>query len=312
MADQNQTDEIKVEDAVEELTNTLSPEQIADMEDDLLTDEEKAALADDGDDDEEEAETAEVEEAEPTPEPVAASNDPVKPYEVPDDVLMGEALEAKQTELAGNRKSVIDDYDDGELSREEMDERLNEIAQESATLTSEAAKHEALLAQSQEQAEAQAEAAKNAWKTDVEGYFTTHEGLNTPEIKTALNTFVVALDKNEAYAGMSNEDLLTAAHESLYSQAARLKLDVPAPATAKKAPAKQEVDDGQPKKALPASERDDPPTTLRQVPASEQNPADDSRFGAIDRALDSGDPDVIDRAMKSLSADEAAQYARAS
>lgn len=276
----------------------------------LLTDEERAALADEDDegegegdedaaqasDDENAGDDGEGEKDEPQPDTHHAAP-PKEPYEIPENVLVGDKLDARLTEIYEARAKLLDDFEDGELTKDDYLTQLDEMEKEARSLATEASKHQALYEDHQKSIE-------EAWKREAKTYLDTHAGLKEETVLRAYDSIVRSMNSNPLFAAMRNDTFLAAAHDTLYAQREHLGLEVP-PRIAPKPEPKPEA-----LKAKPKEERPGAPRTLRTVPQSDPASAGDNRFAPVDATLESGDPQKIEKAMNSMSPEQMEEWLR--
>lgn len=284
----------------------------------LLTDEERAALLagdDDGEEDEGAEQEAEGEDAgeegsdesepaaeaaakaepedqpEPEPEPRAEAR---PPESLPDTAGLTEKLSA----IEADREKLMEQFEDGDLTRDEYKAKLADLAK---------GEREAVKALAV--AEAQQQAIADAFYGEVRAYAQAYPELldpNGPHIEH-FDRHVRAVTGSDAYAHMSYRQMLEAAH-TLYEAEAKVLGNEAVPMKGA-APAKAEA----PKAEAPKPEkrkRPEPPITLAKVPAAAPVQVADGKFNALQQRLDAAETaEEIERIMMSLSPEEAEAFA---
>ena len=296
-----------------EVPKPVIPDDDEFSEDDmrLLTDEERAALlagddggeedegaeqedeADDeggeGDEGEPEAQAAAESEPEDKPEPRAEARPPA---EVPDTTGLSEKIAA----IEADRDKLMDQFEDGDLTRDEYKSKLSDLAKDER----EAVKALAV-------AEAKQKVIEDAFYDEVRAYAQVYPDLLDPNGSHIehFDRHVLAVTGSNAYAHMSYRQMLEAAHTLYVAEAQVLGNE----AVPMKGAAKAEA----PKPEAPKAEkrkRPEPPITLAKVPAAAPVQVADGKFSALQQRLDAAETaEEIERIMMSLSPDEAEAFA---
>lgn len=293
--------------------------------DDGLTDEERAALAEDDGDDEAEGNEADTEgdgDAEESDgagsgdDDVAADGDdsgeagdngeaasdsggesvpgqPEGPQSASAPILIAEApadAEAKLREIATKKDELIAQFDDGDITAKEYQQQLDALAKQEREI--ERAVDKAQLAAEMEQ-----QRQKNEWISTVNRFIAAnpiYSADKNPRLYRALDQEVRDLAGTPEAANWTGEQILAKAHENL-SEAFGLGK----PAAQQQTPAKKTV----PKPDLPP--------TLAKVPAAEGSETGGSKWASLDR-LATTDPLGYEEALANMSdADRAAYLASA-
>lgn len=212
------------------------------------------------------------------------------PDETPDPVYQPvDASEAKATieGAAAERKALRDSYDDGELTDEEYDAKLAELADKIVDAK--------VQVRDAEKANAEAlDAYRGAWFSKVEAFQEANPAFKDnkprPELQgdsylTALDKVLVAINQDARYAGMSMSQRIDAGAQIVRAYVKKQTgADIPgSPEGGKKAkPAAADPLDKARAEAARAGKRPDPVQTLGNVTAATET-GTDSRFAAIDR-----------------------------
>lgn len=287
--------------------------------DDFLTDEERAALEDDSDEIEEQdggdAEEAQADDSDDTEadqggevdERAAAGDDDAEQVDDKADQVDSPApqvdlaaLDEQIATLKSDRKALIEQYDDGDLTNDELEEKLGELDEQSSDLIGQ----RAVAQHAAQQEEAQ-------WMGAVKGYLGQHPGLkDSDDVLVAFDKAVRSVTGNSLYASLSYEQQLSAAHELLELQARHAGLKgVP--------PAKAEKQAEEPKPAHKAKQQEaqpdrpdmrTPPKTLAHASASDISGKNDSPMAALQSLIDSGDSDAIEAAMMKMTEEQRDEF----
>ena len=241
---------------------------------------------DDGDgdgDDETKAEAGDA--AEAAEAPVTAPAD-----DTPDPVFNpADTTEAKATidSAAAERKALRDAYNDGELTDDEFDAKMDAL--NDSIVEAKAAIKEA------EKAEAQSlEAMQAAWFSKVDAFLDANPAFrdNTPNPKlegnsylTALDTVMKAVNQDARYADMTMNERIEASAKIVRAYVQQ-QTGADIPGLDRKGGAAKEKDARATAKAKVAEQgkRPDPVQTLGNVTAATETEIEDSRFAAIDKA----------------------------
>ena len=242
----------------------------------------KAGAAGEGDDDDPDDEDDDAGEGDGETKAEAA--------EAPDPVFNpADTTEAKATidSAAAERKALRDAYNDGELTDDEFDAKMDAL--NDSIVEAKAAIKEA------EKAEAQSlEAMQAAWFSKVDAFLDANPAFrdNTPNPKlegnsylTALDTVMKAVNQDGRYADMTMSERIEASAQIVRAYVQQQTgADIPGPD--RKGGAAKEKDARATAKAKVAEQgrRPDPVQTLGNVTAATETEIEDSRFAAIDKA----------------------------
>ena len=254
---------------------------------------EKAGVdaGDDNDDDDDDADEGDGE-GKGDDETKAEAGDAAEAAEAPDPVFNpADTTEAKATidSAAAERKALRDAYNDGELTDDEFDAKMDAL--NDSIVEAKAAIKEA------EKAEAQSlEAMQAAWFSKVDAFLDANPAFrdNTPNPKlegnsylTALDTVMKAVNQDARYAGMTMNERIEASAKIVRAYVQQQTgADIPGLDRKGGAAKEKEKDARATAKAKVAEQgkRPDPVQTLGNVTAATETEIEDSRFAAIDKA----------------------------
>lgn len=220
----------------------------------------------------------------------AQAGDAAKAAEAPDPVFNpADTAEAKATidSAAAERKALRDAYNDGELTDDEFDAKMDAL--NDSIVEAKAAIKEA------EKAEAQSlEAMQAAWFSKVDAFLDANPAFrdNTPNPKlegnsylTALDTVMKAVNQDARYADMTMNERIEASAKIVRAYVQQ-QTGADIPGLDRKGGAAKEKDARATAKAKVAEQgkRPDPVQTLGNVTAATETEIEDSRFAAIDKA----------------------------
>lgn len=220
----------------------------------------------------------------------AEAGDAAEAAEAPDPVFNpADTAEAKATidSAAAERKALRDAYNDGELTDDEFDAKMDAL--NDSIVEAKAAIKEA------EKAEAQSlEAMQAAWFSKVDAFLDANPAFrdNTPNPKlegnsylTALDTVMKAVNQDARYAGMTMNERIEASAQIVRAYVQQ-QTGADIPGLDRKGGAAKEKDARATAKAKVAEQgrRPDPVQTLGNVTAATETEIEDSRFAAIDKA----------------------------
>lgn len=210
--------------------------------------------------------------------------------EAPDPVFNpADTTEAKATidSAAAERKALRDAYNDGELTDDEFDAKMDAL--NDSIVEAKAAIKEA------EKAEAQSlEAMQAAWFSKVDAFLDANPAFrdNTPNPKlegnsylTALDTVMKAVNQDARYADMTMSERIEASAKIVRAYVQQ-QTGADIPGLDRKGGVAKEKDARATAKAKVAEQgkRPDPVQTLGNVTAATETEIEDSRFAAIDKA----------------------------
>lgn len=220
----------------------------------------------------------------------AEAGDAAEAAEAPDPVFNpADTTEAKATidSAAAERKALRAAYNDGELTDDEFDAKMDAL--NDSIVEAKAAIKEA------EKAEAQSlEAMQSAWFSKVDAFLDANPAFrdNTPNPKlegnsylTALDTVMKAVNQDARYAGMTMNERIEASAKIVRAYVQQ-QTGADIPGLDRKGGAAKEKDARATAKAKVAEQgkRPDPVQTLGNVTAATETEIEDSRFAAIDKA----------------------------
>lgn len=314
----------EAEDAIGDLTPAVPEDEDDGLgeigESDLarLSDEERAAMAeDDGDEGDPEAEEDDEdagEQAEDEAEPAAAAAEddappPVAEEEAPQpepaprepEPDLTDAFAAITAEVKDARAKLFENYNDGEMTREEYLEQIDALDQQAEAKKS-AAREEALWEQT-----------RTAFLAEAKTYMAAEANayLRDPAHIEGYDRHVRAVTASPAYDGMTHRQKLDLAHRLYRTEAEALGKELPAPA-AKPAPKAEGPKPEAKAEAKPRPKKPDPPRTIRDIPAAGAARVNDSRWGELQERIDNAtDPYELERVMASMSDEEREAFASA-
>ena len=220
----------------------------------------------------------------------AEAGDAAKAAEAPDPVFNpADTTEAKATidSAAAERKALRAAYNDGELTDDEFDAKMDAL--NDSIVEAKAAIKEA------EKAEAQSlEAMQAAWFSKVDAFLDANPAFrdNTPNPKlegnsylTALDTVMKAVNQDARYADMTMSERIEASAKIVRAYVQQ-QTGADIPGLDRKGGVAKEKDARATAKAKVAEQgrRPDPVQTLGNVTAATETEIEDSRFAAIDKA----------------------------
>ncbi|KEP68816.1 hypothetical protein DL1_08505 [Thioclava dalianensis] len=211
----------------------------------------------------------------------------------PPEAIDTRALEQQLEEIKSKRGEAMQAYRDGDLTDEELDQRLEEIDGERDDVTGQMAIAKDRAAQIDQQ-----------WGNAVQGYFEANPGLKEDaKVLEAYDRMVGFVTSQPTYANLSFEKQLAAAHRLLDAQSDVLGIKVPAQAGGKKPtprPKPETAEDKKRKKDMAT-----PPKTLSRVPQSDMTGAGEGEYAALQRLIDSGeDPERVEAELAKMTDEE--------
>lgn len=213
----------------------------------------------------------------------------------PPEVIDTRALEQQLEEVKGKRAEAMQAYHDGDMTDEELDQRLEEIDGERDDVAGQMAIAKDRAAQIDQQ-----------WSNAVTGYFEANPGLQSdPKVFEAYDNMVRFVTSQQTYANLPFEKQLAAAHKLLEAQSDVLGIEVPARAGGKKADPKPTPKPETAAEKRRKEEMSTPPQTLSKVPQSDMTGAGEGEFAALQRLIDSGaDPERVEAELAKMSDEE--------
>lgn len=206
---------------------------------------------------------------------------PVYVAEVPEDA------DAKLKGLADKRADLRKQYDDGDITFDELESARDEITKEEKAI--ERAQLKAEMA-----AEMQQQQTVNDWNRDVNSFLDANPEYRASDVRyQALDMMVRKIGGAPEAAKMTGPQVLAKAHEELQK------------AFGVAAPAKKDEGNGKGEKKPPP--KVDVPPTLGKLPAAENNDTQGGKYAALDRLLET-DPLAHEDALMKLSASERESY----
>lgn len=281
------------ESAAEALDALANPETEADPEE--AEDAAKNAAANDtpptGEDDAKgengEDDTKTAAEDDPAPK---AQEDPPKEEPKPEPVPDVEAAQKTLDTVKLKRKELRNQYDDGDLTDDEYDGKMEELDDAAANAAADIKTAERHVARQREQ-----------WKAAGTAYLERYPGLKADGVIQALDQTVQDLARYPSVANLPHDQFLERVHRKLIADAEFTGLDIPA------------IEKSGKKAEKTAPEGDESlgkaPRTLASVPSSDVSNLDDSPFASLERLAQKGDPIAFEEAMAKLPADKRDQFA---
>ncbi|QKW95340.1 hypothetical protein [Ralstonia phage RPZH3] len=206
---------------------------------------------------------------------------PVYVAEVPEDA------DAKLKGLADKRADLRKQYDDGDITFDELESARDEITKEEKAI--ERAQLKAEMA-----AEMQQQQTVNDWNRDVNSFLDANPEYRASDVRyQALDMMVRKIGGAPEAAKMTGPQVLAKAHEELQK------------AFGVAAPAKKDEGNGKGEKKPPP--KVDVPPSLGKLPAAENNDTQGGKYAALDRLLET-DPLAHEDALMKLSASERESY----
>ncbi|QMV32510.1 hypothetical protein KMC50_gp22 [Ralstonia phage Claudette] len=206
---------------------------------------------------------------------------PVYVAEVPEDA------DAKLKGLADKRADLRKQYDDGDITFDELESARDEITKEEKAI--ERAQLKAEMA-----AEMQQQQTINDWNRDVNSFLDANPEYRASDVRyQALDMMVRKIGGAPEAAKMTGPQVLAKAHEELQK------------AFGVAAPAKKDEGNGKGEKKPPP--KVDVPPTLGKLPAAENNDTQGGKYAALDRLLET-DPLAHEDALAKMSAGERDAY----
>ncbi|QMV32681.1 hypothetical protein F1_00055 [Ralstonia phage Heva] len=206
---------------------------------------------------------------------------PVYVAEAPEDA------EAKLKGLADKRADLRKQYDDGDITFDELESARDEITKEEKAI--ERAQLKAEMA-----AEMQQQQTINDWNRDVNSFLDANPEYRASDVRyQALDMMVRKIGGAPEAAKMTGPQVLAKAHEELQK------------AFGVAAPAKKDEGNGKGEKKPPP--KVDVPPTLGKLPAAESNDTNGGKYAALDRLLET-DPLAHEDALMKISASERESY----
>lgn len=285
MADENTAADIEDNADLPEDQQTLeTPADETTPEEDLrlLSDEERAAL--DDADTYDDTETGEGEAAPDEAAEAPQAADPVQQDTAPP--IDPAAVQAALAEAEAAKEAAFERYEDGELTRAEYLAEVKKIDGQYADQAASAAM----------QARAMQERVAN-FRTEAVAYLQAVPALKDPAHLEAYDAHVRAVTGDPRSEKLSFRQMLELAHARYLAEAPFLGVTVPPlPGKATVAP-------------KPGAKKAEPPVTLARVPAAAISAASDGKYGQLQKAVDEGDAETVERIMGSLSESEREAFA---
>jgi len=205
-------------------------------------------------------------------------------------LLVAEApadADAKLKDIADQKEALINQFDDGDITAKEYQQKLDALAKQEREI--ELAQHKAQIAAEMAQQQARNEFLDYAKKFTSEIH---PEYAKDQALYEALDKQVIELANLPKYANMTGQEILEKAHKLIL-------IDHP---DAFAAPAKPAADAG--RKPAP---RPSLPPNLSKVPAADMNDTGEGRFAHLDRLAERGGME-FERALAKLSESEREAY----
>lgn len=219
-----------------------------------------------------------------------AANEEAKPE--PQAEMVPDAAKAKQIldAIKAERKSLREQYDDGDLTDEEYDAKIEALDDKMAEAAADVKYAERHIAKQQD-----------AWKAAGKTYLDRYPGLKAQGVIQALDKAVQELAAYPSVANLPHEQFLERVHRKLIAEAEFTGLDIPAIGKST----------GQKGKQTPQGDESlgKAPKTLASVPSSDVSSLDDSPYASLERMAERGDPIAFEEAMAKLPADQRDRFA---
>lgn len=236
---------------------------------------------------EEAAKAAEAKDDEPEEEPEPAPA-------IPDTA----EAERKAEDLAKQRDALLDQYEEGELTREEW-------RKQSAEIEDQIVDARAAVKAAQDRRAEQEQAELTRWHREVDSYLGANPTLKEPAHLRGFDQVLRSVTASDTYAHLPWSKQIETAHKMYAVHAESIGAPIPMPGGGKaEEPAKAQ----DPEKL---ERRTDPrPTTptLASLPQSDPGGANESRFAGVDRLIDSDDPHAAEHALERMSDEERARF----
>lgn len=198
-----------------------------------------------------------------------------------------EDADTKLKGLADKRAELRKQYDDGDITFDELESARDEITKEEKAI--ERAQLKAEMA-----AEMQQQQTVNDWNRDVNSFLDANPEYRASDVRyQALDMMVRKIGGAPEAAKMTGPQVLAKAHEELQK------------AFGVAAPAKKDEGNGKGEKKPPP--KVDVPPSLGKLPAAENNDTQGGKYAALDRLLET-DPLAHEDALMKLSASERESY----
>lgn len=302
--DQVQADQAQAEEDQADADTPSDDEEWTEEDMRLLSDEERAALFGD---DEGTGDADEADEGDDQGKPAAQATGDDTAQDDTDSMVGTQApdlaaLDAEIEALDAAKVAAFDEWEEGNLSRDEYLAKLKEIDAVSKETIAQRA-----VAESQEQA------VYKSFISTAKGYFGEYPDLATKDHAEAYDRHVRSVTGNPSYQHMTHRQMLEAAHTLYAAEASVLGVDVPAPKDkAKPAPApapEAKTADPAPAPARKPRPGDKAPVTLRNVPNAAPVSASDGKYSSLAQRLENASPEEYERIMGSMSVEEAEAFA---
>lgn len=222
--------------------------------------------------------------AEPAATPSAAQSAPILVAEAPADA------EAKLADIKAKKDSVIERFDDGDITAKEMQAELDALGKQEREI--ERAIDKAQIAKDLEE-----QRKRNEWSQQCDAFLVAHPEYDggKGERFEHLNAMLKAIAVMPQNAGLTGPQLLEKAHKLALADRGEA---APAPKADPK-PAKQAI----PKPQLPPN--------LAGVPAASSNDPGEGKWASLDRLRDSGNGTAYEAALAKMSQAERDAYLQA-
>lgn len=297
MGDKVQQDaaDTTVDDELDAIDRAAQPEpdDTFDYDEDALaslTDEERAAFLEDAEDeaDEAEDEADEADEAGEQPDPEEEARRAEADRLRGEQAATEQSLRAKIDALTQERASLIDLYDDGELTRDELNAKYAELDKQIGEV-----ERGVYAIEAERTAEQSAE--DRAWSASCRSFLEANPDFAKPEHLEAFDREVYAATSQ--YPDLTHQQQLEIAAKRLQATPDGASLQLGAGQGAEKAAAPAPKPKAQERK--PDRLATEPPRTLGDVPSETIDP-NESNVATIAARLDRAGPEEAERIMRSL------------
>ncbi|MGP9790690.1 hypothetical protein [Roseinatronobacter sp. NSM] len=307
----NQDDDANASDDAER-EDEFGDDELADHEKhvlELLSDEELAALNGDDDDpgddpdqveDETQAAAAPQPDPEPKPEPAPAPAAVQEQSTAPVE-LTAEQIEFINTKAKEERQEAMDKWRDGDMTDDELQAALDQVDQ-----AKEEARQAALEQAAEEREAAAFEERKAAFHSAAREYLTKdYPELAAKEHMAEYDRHVRHVTGSPRFAGLSDREMLEAAHKLYVAEAAALGFDAP-PLKGVDNPAPKPKSKVETRAKMHVPKPDVVPT-LARVPSAAANSTVENKWTALQQQFNRADAAGREKIMNNLS-DEDAEY----
>lgn len=222
------------------------------------------------------------------PDPAPQQQDSAPPVDL-------SQFDSQLDELRTQEQALLDQYDDGDLTREQFEEQRRALSDQANQLIEERAI-----------AKQQVETENRRWQDAIGEYRSEYAALFDDKVVAAFDAEVRAVTSNPALSSKSFAQQLEIAHKRLLTTADAYGLGdaVPQLKGQEPAPQRRQTQQQQPSRDVRGDDLRTPPPTLANIPASDITDAGDSRYASLQRVIDNGSPEEAEAALAQLSPEE--------